>query len=100
MISEISTPKTQARSFSLFAFAGNIAILLAPLMGGALAKPADNFSFFRKVELFVSFPYLLPCIVTGSLALMAALANLFFLKEVSSFLKDGFGKHTDQSLAC
>lgn len=82
MISEISTPKTQARAFSLFAFSGNISILLAPLMGGILAKPADSFAPFRHVKLFVAYPYLLPCMVTGSLALTAAIINLIFLKEV------------------
>lgn len=82
MISEISTPKTQARAFSLFAFSGNISIFLAPLMGGVLSKPAQNFALFRHVKLFIDFPYLLPCMVTGSLALMVAIVNLIFLKEV------------------
>jgi MFS family permease len=83
MISEISTPKTQARAFSLFAFSGNVSIFLAPLMGGILSKPADNFKLLKHVQLFINYPYLLPCIVTGSLALMAAIANLVFLKEAS-----------------
>lgn len=82
MISEISTSKTQARSFSLFAFAGNLAIFLAPLMGGILAKPAQNYNAFKHIQLFVTFPYLLPCMVTGALALTAAVVNLIFLKEV------------------
>lgn len=82
MISEISTPKTQARAFSLFAFSGNLSIFLAPLMGGLFAKPAEHFALFHKVKLFVIYPYLLPCIVTGSLALIAATINLVFLKEV------------------
>jgi MFS-type transporter involved in bile tolerance (Atg22 family) len=33
MISENSTPKTQARAFSFFAFSGNMGILLGPLIG-------------------------------------------------------------------
>ena len=33
MISENSTPKTQARAFSLFAFTGNLGIFLGPLLG-------------------------------------------------------------------
>lgn len=90
MVSEISTPKTQARAFSLFAFSGNISILLAPLMGGILAKPADSFAPFRHVKLFVAYPYLLPCMVTGSLALTAAVINLIFLKEVGHNNLSGF----------
>lgn len=81
MISEISTPKTQARAFSLFAFSGNLSIFLAPLMGGVFSKPAEQFALFRNVRLFIAYPYLLPCMITGTLALLAAAINLVFLKE-------------------
>lgn len=33
MISENSTPKTQARAFSFFGFTGNLGIFLGPLLG-------------------------------------------------------------------
>ena len=33
MIQENSTPKTQARAFSLFAFTGNLGIFLGPFIG-------------------------------------------------------------------
>lgn len=33
MLSENSTLKTQARAFSLFAFAGNVGIFLGPVIG-------------------------------------------------------------------
>lgn len=33
MLSEHSTPKTQARAFSFFAFSGNVGIFLGPLVG-------------------------------------------------------------------
>lgn len=82
MISEHSTPKTQARAFSLLSFSGNVSIFLAPLLGGGLAKPADNFPLFARIPLFVKFPYLLPCLVTGVLAGIAAVVDLIWLKEV------------------
>jgi hypothetical protein len=33
MISEHSTPKTQARAFSFFAFSGNLGIFAGPVIG-------------------------------------------------------------------
>jgi MFS-type transporter involved in bile tolerance (Atg22 family) len=33
MITENSTPRTQARAFSFFAFSGNVGIFLGPLIG-------------------------------------------------------------------
>lgn len=85
-IAEISTPKNQAVAFSWFAFSGNAAIFAAPLMGGFLVHPADNFRIFKHVKLLQDFPYLLPCVVGGLLALTAAITNLLFLKEVSRSL--------------
>jgi len=38
MITEISTPRTQARAFSLFAFSNNLGIFLGPLIGTTLAR--------------------------------------------------------------
>ena len=82
MLAEISTSKTQARAFSLFGFAGNAAILLGPLLGGALSKPAEHFSLFKHFQLFIKYPYLLPCLFTGGLAFVSAIISLLFLKEV------------------
>jgi MFS-type transporter involved in bile tolerance (Atg22 family) len=36
MLTENSTPKTQARVFSFFAFSGNLGIFLGPLIGKCL----------------------------------------------------------------
>lgn len=83
MTSEISNSKTQAQAFAAFAFAGNIAISLAPLEGGLLAMPASTFKVFKHFQPFVQYPYLLPCLVTGSLALSSAVLDFFFLEEVS-----------------
>jgi len=37
MISENSTPKTQAKAFSYFAFTGNMGMLVGPLLGKSAA---------------------------------------------------------------
>lgn len=98
MISEISTPKTQAKAFSLFAFSGTVSIFFAPLAGGLLVKPAENFRLFRNFQLFVTYPYLLPCILTSAIALAAALVNLFFLEETLKTV-DKLGDPTDAAPA-
>jgi MFS family permease len=81
MFSEVSTKKTEARAFSLFAFSSNIGIFLGPLLGGVLSKPAENFPIFRGIHLFERYPYFLPPFVAGILAIISALLNLFLLKE-------------------
>jgi MFS family permease len=83
MFSEMSTPSTQARAFSYFAFAGNVGIFLGPLIGG-LAKPAEQYpSVFGNIQFFKDFPYLLPTMVAGGLSIIAVLTVAFLVEEVS-----------------
>lgn len=82
MIAEHSTQKTQARSFSWFAFSGNLGIFLGPLLGGALADPAGQYpKVFGNVRFFVDYPYALSSFVVGSVGLTGAIAAALFIKE-------------------
>ncbi|KAH8198563.1 hypothetical protein TruAng_007244 [Truncatella angustata] len=82
MISEHSTAKTQARSFSWFAFAGNLGILFGPLIGGALADPANQYpNVFGNVAFFKEYPYALPSFAVGVVGLTAVLTSAFFVEE-------------------
>lgn len=84
MFSEISTPRTQARAFSFFAFSGNLGIFFGPLIGGGLSNPVDQYpSTFGHSQFFKDYPYALATLVSGLFAASAALVNFFFLKEVS-----------------
>jgi len=82
MITENSTPRTQARAFSFFAVAGNLGIFIGPLIGGGLSKPAEQYpSLFGRIQLFKEFPYALPTFVTGVIGASAAVVCALFLKE-------------------
>ena len=51
---------------------------------GTFAKPAQTFpNSLGKIQLFVEYPYLLPCSVSDSVALSALVACAFFFREVS-----------------
>ncbi|EJU02927.1 MFS general substrate transporter [Dacryopinax primogenitus] len=89
MVTENSTSKTQARAFSFFDFTGNLGIFVGSLLGGVLAEPALQYpSLFGSIALFKRYPYLLPCIVNGALATLAAVMNIFWLKETYPARKD------------
>ncbi|ORY72168.1 permease of the major facilitator superfamily [Pseudomassariella vexata] len=82
MISEHSTKETQARAFSWFAFAGNLGILIGPLIGGALAEPATQYPrAFGNVAFFRHFPYTLPSFVVGIIGLSSVVTSALFVKE-------------------
>ncbi|KAK8009682.1 hypothetical protein PG989_000615 [Apiospora arundinis] len=82
MISEHSTPRTQARSFSFFAFAGNVGITVGPLLGGVLADPAQQYpNVFGGIRFFEQYPYALPSFAVGVVGLTAVLTSAFFVEE-------------------
>ncbi|KAK1574243.1 major facilitator superfamily transporter [Colletotrichum navitas] len=81
MIAEHSTPKTQARAFSWFAFSGNLGIFIGPLLGGALADPVHQYPGFFKNRFFLEYPYALPSFVVGFLGLTAAVTCFIFVEE-------------------
>ncbi|RYP60721.1 hypothetical protein DL771_010409 [Monosporascus sp. 5C6A] len=82
MISEHSTPKTQARSFSWFAFTGNLGIFVGPLIGGSLADPAGQYPWaFGGVRFFEEYPYALSSIVVGCIGLTAVVTSALFVEE-------------------
>ena len=82
MIAEHSTPRTQARSFSWFAFAGNLGIFVGPLIGGALADPVAQYPrAFRGIRFFEDYPYALSSFVVGCIGLSAVVTSALFLEE-------------------
>lgn len=83
MISENSTPKTQARAFSLFAFSGNLGIFFGSFLGGALADPASQYPrVFGRIRFFQQYPYATPTVIVGIMGLSSAIIIALFLKEV------------------
>ena len=82
MMAEHSTPATQARIFSWFAFAGNMGILLGPLLGGSLADPARQYGgVFRRDAFFVDYPYALSSLVVAAVGATGAITTALWVDE-------------------
>jgi predicted MFS family arabinose efflux permease len=83
MISENSSPKSQAMAFSLFSFFRNIGIFAGTFIGG-FAKPAEQYeSVFGGIWFFERFPFALPTMITGVCVFCAFLLSIFVVREVS-----------------
>lgn len=67
MIADITTPQNRARGMGLTGAAFGLGIVLGPLLGGLLTVDGSGFT--------------LPCIVAGSMSLLAMLAAGIFLPE-------------------
>ena len=82
MLAEHSTARTQAVSFSWFAFSGNLGLFIGPLLGGALADPAHQYpGAFGHIGFFHEYPYVLPSLAVGLFGLVAVFTTSFFVEE-------------------
>ncbi|KAJ5951351.1 uncharacterized protein N7479_009764 [Penicillium vulpinum] len=82
MIAEHSTPSTQARAFSWFAFSGNLGIFVGPLLGGALANPVQQYpGIFGGIGFFEKYPYALSSLVVALVGATAAVSSALFVEE-------------------
>lgn len=67
MIADLTTPQNRARGMGLIGAAFGLGIVLGPLLGGLLTVDGSGFT--------------LPCLVAGSMSLLAILAAALFLPE-------------------
>ncbi|KAH6642351.1 major facilitator superfamily domain-containing protein [Boeremia exigua] len=81
MFSENSTKHTQAKAFAYFAFAGNLGILIGPLLGGVFERPAEKYPRVFGYNFFRHYPYILPGLVVSGFTLSAALTTVLFVNE-------------------
>jgi hypothetical protein len=58
--------------------------LSGPTIGGFLSQPAKQWpNIFGSFQLFLDYPYSLPCLVTGLYIFITLVLCVFYLKEVS-----------------
>ncbi|TLS30166.1 hypothetical protein PpBr36_03730 [Pyricularia pennisetigena] len=87
-LAELSTPGTQARIFSWFAFSGNLGIFLGPLIGGILADPVGQYGgLFERVPFFSQYPYALSSLAIGATSAVSTIVCMFKVKETKGASK-------------
>ncbi|KAF8875792.1 major facilitator superfamily domain-containing protein [Infundibulicybe gibba] len=82
MIGELTNPSNRARGFSMILVVGAAGTALGPLMGGAFARPHDQFPRVFGGQFWQDYPYFLPCLVTTSVICVSFIITLLFLNEV------------------
>lgn len=76
------TPETQARAFSWYTFADNLALFVGPLLGGALADPVTQYpGVFEGIQVLERYPYALPGFVVGGLCATGAMIAIIWVED-------------------
>jgi len=73
----------QGEAFSLFGFCSAIGYIIGPLIGGFLANPAERFHLKGPGDLFLAYPFLLPCLVSGCFNIVVSVLSCFLLDETN-----------------
>jgi MFS family permease len=91
-VRDATDESNQARGYSIRSSGYAVGTALGPLIGGALARPFQQYSGMPRVELFSTFPYLLPCLVSACLSACGLFLAVPFLQESLSPSRGGGGK--------
>lgn len=104
VVGELSdiTGVDKAKAFSLFGFclsagwmsqffvwsqvsSGSLAdiAIVGPLVGGSLADPANHLGFAGPGSIFMTYPWLLPCMFIASYNFVVATLAFFFMDDIS-----------------
>lgn len=85
MIGEITDETNQARAFSFLPLCFAIGSIIGPILGGFLARPAEQFPHLGlfQARFWKDFPYFLPCAVSALFVLFSLIIGILYLQEVS-----------------
>lgn len=73
----------QGRAFSIFGLCTAIGTLLGPLLGGYLCQPEEKYGFKGPGEIFVRYPYLLPCAIGACYNIVVAALCVPYMQETN-----------------
>jgi len=86
-LGEITTQDNESWIYPLWSIGWDLSILCGPLIGAALAQPAEQYpgSWISRIAFFREFPFFLPCAVAAGMAGLAFLLMFFLFEEASTF---------------
>ncbi|KAJ7183235.1 member of major facilitator superfamily multidrug-resistance, DHA1 sub-family [Mycena filopes] len=84
IIAEMTDSTNIAQAYAVMPISWSTGVILGPVIGGFLAKPADRFPMiFGDNEFLKAYPYFLPCAIPATFSLVAWLVTFLFLKETA-----------------
>jgi hypothetical protein len=83
IIAEITDSTNISLAYAYQPIPWSLGCVLGPMIGGALARPADQFpgTILAQIDFLKEYPYFLPCAVPATFTLIAWLVTYMFLKE-------------------
>ncbi|PPQ77975.1 hypothetical protein CVT25_015442 [Psilocybe cyanescens] len=77
-VSFVTDPSNEGRAYAILGFCWGFGAVAGAIIGGSFERPAAKWpEIFGDVELFVKYPYLLPCGLAASVTLFGSFLSLF-----------------------
>ncbi|KAJ2224907.1 hypothetical protein IWW45_007990 [Coemansia sp. RSA 485] len=87
VIAEMADDTNRTRMMALQSLASNAGAALGALIGGTFSNPVDKYpQIFGNSVLFKTYPYLLPCLISGSISLVCFVIGFFKFEETLDML--------------
>ncbi|KAI0079970.1 MFS general substrate transporter [Panus rudis PR-1116 ss-1] len=81
VLAEITDATNQAIAFPIYGLCWPLGSIIGPLIGGSFSKPAEKFPAWFSYDFLREYPYFLPCLLAGALAIVGTILGFFFLEE-------------------
>ncbi|KAF8348626.1 hypothetical protein F5887DRAFT_951109 [Amanita rubescens] len=78
----VTDHSNEGRAYAILGFCWGMGGVAGAIVGGAFERPAAKWpQIFESVEIFVTYPYLLPCCIAASITLMGSFLACFLGRD-------------------
>ncbi|GAA6002187.1 uncharacterized protein JCM10292_000798 [Rhodotorula paludigena] len=76
-VQDVTDETNRSTAYTILGLLWGMGGIVGSVLGGTLEHPVDKYpSYFGESQLFADYPYLLPCLVAGSVTLLGGLSSL------------------------
>ncbi|GAA5928681.1 uncharacterized protein JCM15063_003938 [Sporobolomyces koalae] len=80
-VADVTDDSNRPLAYTLVGLLWGLGGIVGSVLGGVLESPTKKYAFFADSELFAAYPYLLPCLVAGSVTLFGGFLSLFLNRD-------------------
>ncbi|GAA5857516.1 hypothetical protein JCM8547_009312 [Rhodosporidiobolus lusitaniae] len=81
-IQDVTDESNRSAAYTILGLVWGLGGIAGNVVGGMLEHPAEKFpTYFGDRQLFITYPYVLPCLVAGSVTLFGGFLSLFLNRD-------------------
>ncbi|KAF8800610.1 major facilitator superfamily MFS-1 [Phlegmacium glaucopus] len=78
----VTDPSNEGRAYAILGFCWGLGGVAGAIIGGAFERPVEKWpGIFGNVQLFVTYPYLLPCGLAASITFIGSILSCFLAND-------------------